>query len=159
MESKDSPEIPDRGEDVRHTRPPFGGGGGWDGGGGDFEDLINRFKDRATAYRMKVSTENSKITKNNTHNISADISMNVLKLKEVTSSKCLGVTLCKDGTCSAEVRTRTASETAAMARLNRIWRCNTITQLRKQVQALEVSYHLHHPLCSQLMMSHLAHVP
>ena len=25
MESNDSPEIPDRGEDIRHSRPPFGG--------------------------------------------------------------------------------------------------------------------------------------
>ena len=35
----------------------------------------------------------------------------------------LGATLCKDGTCSAEVCIRIAS---AMARLNRIWQCNTI---------------------------------
>ena len=25
LESNDSPEIPDRGEDIRHPRPPFGG--------------------------------------------------------------------------------------------------------------------------------------
>ena len=25
MESNDSPEIPDRGGDIRHPRPPFGG--------------------------------------------------------------------------------------------------------------------------------------
>ena len=41
--------------------------------------------------------------------------------------KYLGVTLCKDGTYSAEVRIRIASAMAAMARLNRIWRCNTIS--------------------------------
>ena len=28
MESNDSPEIPDRGGDIRHPRPPFGGGKG-----------------------------------------------------------------------------------------------------------------------------------
>ena len=44
-------------------------------------------------------------------------------MEDVTSLKYLGATLCKDDTCSADVRIRIAS---AMARLNRIWRCNTI---------------------------------
>ena len=73
---------------------------------------------------MEVSTEKGKIKTNSTHNISADINMNGQKLEEVTSFKYLGATLYKDGTCSAEVRIRIAS---AMARLNRIWRCNTIS--------------------------------
>ena len=50
--------------------------------------------------------------------------MNGQKLEEVTSFKYLGATLCKDGTCSAEVCIRTAS---ARARLSRIWRCNTLS--------------------------------
>ena len=63
---------------------------------------------------------------NSKNNISARISMNGQKLEEVTSFKYLGTTLCKDGTCSAEVRIA-----SAMARLNRIWRCNTISFARK----------------------------
>ena len=55
------------------------------------------------------------------------ISMTGQKLEEVTSFKYLGVTLCKDGICSANVRIRIASAMTAMARLNRIWRCNTIS--------------------------------
>ena len=80
---------------------------------------------------MNVSTEKSKIMTNSTNNISADISMNGQKLEEVTSFKFLGATLCKDGTCSAEVRIRFASAVSAMARLNRIWRCNTISFANK----------------------------
>ena len=57
----------------------------------------------------------------------ADISMNGQRLEEVTSFKDLGATLCKDGTRSAEVHIRIASAMAAMVRLNRIWRCNTIS--------------------------------
>ena len=49
--------------------------------------------------------------------------MNGQKLEEVTSFKYLGATLCKHGTCSAEVRNRT---TSAVDRLNRIWRNITI---------------------------------
>ena len=67
---------------------------------------------------MEVSTEKSKIMTNSTNNVSPDISMIGQKLEEVTSFKYLGATLCKDGTCSAEVCIRTAS---AVVRLNRIW--------------------------------------
>ena len=49
------------------------------------------------------------------------------ELEEVTSFKHMEATLRKDGTCSAEVRIRIASSVAAMARLNRIWRCDTIS--------------------------------
>ena len=65
---------------------------------------------------MGVSTEKSKVTTNSTDNISADIRMNGQKLKEVTSFKYLGATLCKDGTYPAEVLVRFGS---AMAILNR----------------------------------------
>ena len=76
---------------------------------------------------MEVSTEKSKIMTNILNNISADMTMNGQKLEEVTSFKYLGATLCEDGTWSAEVRIRIAPAMAAMARLNRIWRCNTIS--------------------------------
>ena len=45
----------------------------------------------------------------------------------MTSFKHLGATLCKDGTCSAKVNIRIAPAMAAMARLSRIWRCNTVS--------------------------------
>ena len=53
--------------------------------------------------------------------------MNGQKLEEATGFKYLRATLCKDGTCSAKVRRRISSLMAAMAGLNRIWRCNTIS--------------------------------
>ena len=114
------------------------------GSSGELQDLTNRLVNRSTIYGMEVSTEKSKIMTDSTHNVSADISINGQNL-EVTSFKYLGVTLCKEGTCSAEVCIRVASAMAAMARLNRIWRCST-NQLRMQVQALLVSCHLHPPL-------------
>ena len=97
------------------------------GSNGELQDLTNTVVDRATAYGMEGSTEKSKIMSNSTNKINADVSMNCQKLEEMTSFKYLGATLCKDGTCSAEIRIRIASATAAMARLNKIWRCNTIT--------------------------------
>ena len=59
---------------------------------------------------MEVSIEKSKIRTHSTNNISTNISMNCQKLEEVISLKYLGaLTLCKDGTCSAEVHIRIAS--------------------------------------------------
>ena len=60
------------------------------------------------------NTETSKIMTNNTNNISADSCMIDKKLEEVTSFKYLGTTLCKNGTCSAEIRIRIASAMLAM---------------------------------------------
>ena len=53
--------------------------------------------------------------------------MNGQRLEEITNFKYLGATLCIDGICSAEIRIRIASATAAVARLSRIWRWNTIS--------------------------------
>ena len=64
---------------------------------------------------------------NSTNNISANINLNGQKLKKMASVKYRGATMCKDGTCTAEVRIRVAPAMAAIPRLNRIWWwCNTI---------------------------------
>ena len=81
--------------------------------------LFTRLVDNSTAYGLEVSIEKRKIMTNSTNDISADISMNGRKLQEVISFKYLGATLCKDGTCSAEVLIRIASAMVAMARQNR----------------------------------------
>ena len=97
------------------------------GGSNDkLQDLTTRLVDRATAYGMDASTEKSKLMTNSTNNIRAVISINGQNLEEVISFHYLGATLCKDGTCSAEVRIRIALAVATMARLNRIWQCTTI---------------------------------
>ena len=81
---------------------------------------------------------------NSTDNFSADNSMNGQKLEEVNSFKYLGATVCKDGTCSAEVRIRIASTVATMARLNRIWWCNTISFAGK--------FKLYKPLVTSILL-------
>ena len=80
---------------------------------------------------MEVSIEKNKTKTDSTNCIKAGINMNGRNLEEVTSFNYLGATPCKDGTCSAEVRIRIASTMAAMARLNRIWQCNTISSASK----------------------------
>ena len=69
----------------------------------------------------------SKIMTSSTDRISAVPSRTGQKLEEVTSFKYIGATLCKDGTCLVEVHFRIASVMAAMARLNIIWQCKTVS--------------------------------
>ena len=99
------------------------------GSNGELQELTNSLMDRAMAYGMEVGTEKSKIMTKSMNNIGAAISMNGQKLEEVTSFMYLylGATMWKDGTCSAEVCIRRTSAMAAMARLNRVWQCNTIS--------------------------------
>ena len=82
-------------------------------------------------YRMEVGTKKSKIPTNSTNPNSEDISMNGQKLEEVSSFKCLGVTLCNDGICSVEILISIASAMAEMARLNRIRLCNVTSCVSK----------------------------
>ena len=91
------------------------------------QDRTNRLVDRAMACGTEVNTEKNKIMTNRTNNFSTDIYLNNQELLEVTGFKYLGKALCKDGICLAEVHIRIASAMAAMARINRIWWCNTIS--------------------------------
>ena len=80
----------------------------------EVQDLTNRLVDRAAAFGMEVSTEKSKIMTSTAENISVDISMNDQKLDEVTRFQHLGATLCKNGSCLAELRIGIALAMAAM---------------------------------------------
>ena len=105
---------------------------------------------------MEVSTKKkkkkSKIMTNSTNNISADVSMNGQRLEEVITGKYLGTTsLCKDGAWSAEVHIKIPSAMAAMAGLNRIWRCNTISFTNK--------FKLYESLVSSILLYDVKHGP
>ena len=76
---------------------------------------------------MEVSAEKSKVMVNSSTNASADITMNGQKLEKVEAFKYLGATLTKDGRSSMEVKIRLATATAAMAKLEKIWRNKSIS--------------------------------
>ena len=64
---------------------------------------------------------------NSSRTTTADIIMNGERLEEVNSFKYLGATLTKDGSSTAEIRIRIATATAAMARLDRVWKSSNIS--------------------------------
>ena len=73
--------------------------------------------------------------------LSEDGSTNGQKLEEVTGLKYLEATLCKDGTCSAEVSI--SIDGNGQSKQDIVVQRH---QFRKQVQALQVSCHFYLPL-------------
>ena len=88
----------------------------------ELQDLTTRLETSARAYGMEVSTTKSKTMVNSSSDIHANITMNGDLLEEVDRFKYLGATQSKDGSCTAEIRTRIAIATSAFARLSRIWK-------------------------------------
>ena len=68
---------------------------------------------------------------NSTRDITANINMNRNRLEEVNSFKYLGTTMTKDVRCTAEIRIRITTATAAMVRLDRVWKSSNISFLTK----------------------------
>ena len=93
---------------------------------------------------MEVSTEYSKIMTNCTNNITVDISMNGQKFEDVTSFRYLGATLCKHGTCSADVRFQDCLSYGSNGQTKQNLAVQH-HQLRGEIQALQVSCRLHPP--------------
>ena len=76
---------------------------------------------------MGVSAEKSKVMTNSMNNISADISMNGPKLEEVAISSTWEQPCASMAPAQQTSAFRITSAMAAMARLNRIRQCNTIS--------------------------------
>ena len=94
------------------------------GGSAELQDLTYRLVDRVRARQHKKRARSWPTARTSSV---PDTSTNSQKLQEVTSFKYLWATLCKEGTCSAEIGIRIASAlVAAVARLLsliHIWRC------------------------------------
>ena len=97
----------------------------------ELQELTNRLVNTAGAYGMEVSSEKSKVLVNSVRGTTAQISMNGQQLEEVTTFKYVGATLTKDGRSTTEIKTRLAMATAAMAKLQRLWKSKEISFLTK----------------------------
>lgn len=93
----------------------------------ELQELTKRLEERASAYGMEVSSEKSKVLINSQTKAEAEIYMNGERLEVVDAFKYLGATLTKDGRSTAEIKTRLAIATSAMAKLNKIWRSKEIS--------------------------------
>ncbi|MGL4418375.1 MAG: reverse transcriptase domain-containing protein [Plesiomonas shigelloides] len=93
----------------------------------ELQNLTNKLSRIAGSYGMEISTDKSKVMTNSTNDRNNKIYVNGQRLEEVNSFKYLGASLSKDGSCTAEIRIRIAAAASAMARLDRIWRSNSIS--------------------------------
>ena len=75
---------------------------------------------------MEISAEKTKLMTNSANGIQREIKVNWLKLGTVTKFKYLGAVVSEDGS-KLEVLSRTAQATAALTKLNPIWRDNKIS--------------------------------
>ena len=100
-----------------------------DGLAGEVEELANivkRLHKAFIAYVMEISTEKTKLMTNNTSGINTEIKVNGRKLETVTNLKYLGSAIADEGS-KPEILSRIAKTTAALARLNPIWKDRNIS--------------------------------
>ena len=114
------------------------------GSSGELQDLTNRLVERATTHEKEVSAGKSNILTTSTNNINAVISMIGQMSEEVTSVKYLGSTLLQGWHLLSRSPHQdclsNGSNGQTISRLS-----VQHTQLRKHVQAVHVSCHLHPP--------------
>lgn len=88
----------------------------------ELQNLTDLLVESASCYGMEISTEKSQVLVNSRGIRQTRIVVNGDVLEDVDKFKYLGVILTKDGASTTEVRSRLAMATAAMARLNVIWK-------------------------------------
>jgi len=88
----------------------------------ELQELTNSLVRNAGKFGMEVSSEKSKVMVNSTNAATCNITMNNQLLEEVDKFKYLGATISKDGSSLPEVKIRIASATAAVSKLERIWK-------------------------------------
>ena len=106
----------------------------------ELASLVDRLDKTSAAFGMEISAEKTKLMTNNANGTSIDIRINGEKLDEVDSFKYLGAVVTDQGS-KAEVLSRIAQTTAALARLKTIWSDKQISLSSKirQMRSLVIS--------------------
>ena len=92
----------------------------------ELEAIAESLDNTCTRYKMEISAEKTKLMTNRANCIQRKIKVKVQKLGTVTSFKYLGAVVSDDGP-KPEVLSRIAQATAALTKLNPIWRDNNIS--------------------------------
>ena len=89
----------------------------------EIEALVESLDKTCTRYKMEISAEKTKLMTSSANGIQREIKVKGQKLGSVTSVKYLGAVVSDDGS-KPEVLSRIAQATAALTKLNPIWRDN-----------------------------------
>ena len=100
-----------------------------DGLAGDEQELvnlINKLNDASTDFGMEISSEKTKVMTNNPLGFTSEIKINNQKLEAVNHFKYLGAIVSEEGS-GPEILSRIAQTTAAMTKLNPLWKNKNIS--------------------------------
>ena len=92
----------------------------------ELEALVESLDKTCTRYKMEISAEKTKLMTNSANGIQREIKVKEQKLGTVTSFKYLGAVVSDNGS-KPEVLSRIAQATAALTKLQPIWRDNNIS--------------------------------
>ena len=92
----------------------------------ELEALVESLDKTCTRYKMEISAEKTKLMTNSADGIQREIKVEGQKLGTVTSLKYLGADVLDDGS-KPEILSRIAHATAALTKLNPVWRDNNIS--------------------------------
>ena len=109
----------------------------------EFEALVESLDKSCTRYKMEISAEKTKLMTNSANGLHREIKVKGQKLGTVTSFKYLGAVVSDDGS-KPEVLSKIAKATAALTKLNPIWRDNiSIGSKVKLMRSLVISIFLY----------------
>ena len=92
----------------------------------EIEALVESLDKTCTRYKMEISAEKTNVMTNGANGIQREIKVKGQVLGTVTSFKYLGAVV-SNGCFKPEVLSRIAQSTAALTKLNPIWRDNNVS--------------------------------
>ena len=100
----------------------------------ELTDLTNRINTAAETYGMEINAQKTKIMSNNPQALTNNISVAGTSLEVVENFKYLGSVISEEGS-KPELLARIGQTTAALAKLNHLWR-NRAISLRSKIQLM-----------------------
>ena len=92
--------------------------------------LVDRLDTTTTRYKMEIGPDKTKVMTNNPNGFQREIKIKGQRLEEVENFKYLGAIISNEGS-KPEILSRIAQTTAALSRLNIIWRDKNISLASK----------------------------
>ena len=92
--------------------------------------LVDRLDTTTTRYKMEIDQKKTTDMTNNPNGFQREIKINGQRLEEVENFKCLGAIISNEGS-KPEIFSSLAQTTAALSRLNIIWRDKNISLASK----------------------------
>lgn len=105
----------------------------------ELKELVRRLDTTSTRFKMEISTEKTKIMTNKSGGMTQEIDLRGEALEPVSQFKYLGSIITEEGS-KTEISARSAQATAAISKLNTVWRDRNIS-LKVRIKLLRSLVH------------------